>query len=806
MKHVAAILGFALLAGPVHVQAQEPIHVTVSFKGTWSTADADHWDDCKGKAPLTIQFDGDIAPSYTADWNAQKRTWEGTGQASFSAPTRVDCTFDYAANAALQGVKPTMSTAFIPAPIKATAHVSIDLSEADPDNQFFFTLEIEPGTCKAFWWRYDDITGRGEKLPMDADARIVLEVQPGTGELESDPKFTANDLRAGFTQKIKIPQSSVRFCGSVYGSNVDEGLGEWTALLSYAPNASKAKVALTGCTDVVVGQAANLRASGTPAGGKFNFKAQDPSVVEVMPLGSSATINGASPGVTHVDVDYTAPTGDKATASEVVHCVKVESINEGKPVKVGMYDEKGNRLEAKHDVPVSVLPREAARRVIFKPGDAAALTAASDAGTILTLTALKPAKTQVQPLTSCGAVAGPALAVDIVPCTDDVIEKVRTEEKNIRTRIGNVIKEMSQITGDDEFERAAREGPAHIKELAQKTIELLGKLALKSKGSMSQRMRNLIDDPYVSSKYVAAKGIDQISDAATLGEMYESVFNDNEAAAELKAGEMARDKIADLITHDAWGIAKTAYEAAQASAALGQDLGTMKGAADRLAELESQLDQLIKERDRVWHVLYDLCQAKRAKEDDSSASKPKTPPSKTAPAKKPPLTASGKPLDVKDVPAEKPAPTTKTETKTPPPANKAAPVATGLYTEAAEKQCNGWTPVLHKESNVFGTMAQGLGQLKSNVDEYTTSTLNPLVEQVKTTQAIFNGLLAAGKLPKGERAAALADLRKAAAANPSSKFVAFAESIEKTQAGLDPCAPVLQNSFEVKIEDIKTKY
>lgn len=742
MRRLIGACASVLVVTGAQAQTRAPLHITASYSAPWTVPDAGYIGECKGTGPIGYTIEADIPSN-------GPYSWRGKVPATLTAPTAIDCTFDFAANDKLKGVKPVLSTRWAPSAITAVVEFNIDKLD---DNQYYghITVSVGGGSCKKTSYQYDDITGKQTVLEGVGENRIAVETSfPNGGERGEDIVIQPNDLVKGFNWTMKRLWAP-SFCGSNYG-NAETW---WTVSMRWSPNEKPATVALKGCSDIVVGGSTNFTAVGSPAGGKYKFNVNKPDVVQSLQLGAATTLTATAPGSATLEVEYESPEGGKARNSEVINCMQVKDINHGAPVKMGLYDAKGRKTNAKVDVPIEVLPKENARRVIFRPSNGMALTASAATADVLTLTATAVGNVTVQGMTSCNVKTGPALSVEIVPCDDNVIAELKAKEKELRNRIDAAVREMTTITGDDEFERAAKEGPEHIKELAQKTIELIGKLAAKGAEEASQAAQ-------------FAKGIDKISDAMTIAEMADAELNGNMSATTQKALEMAADKITDMATDDWWGAIKAAKEAAQASAKLGQDLGTMKGAADRLAELEEVIHKVGKELEEVWRVQR-LC---KLPTPTPSA------PSKQA-AKSPPPTPKGsapKQLDVKEVPNEPSkttGPTKPTETKP-------------------------------TESNSFALLAGEINQCKALS---VGTPLDAFAKQTEVTKDVVVKMFAARKLPEAERKARYAVLRAVMKDNPPARFAVFAKQVEAMNKTADKCGTVLQNSFEVKIEEIKTRY
>ncbi|HUP90002.1 MAG TPA: hypothetical protein VM100_11640 [Longimicrobiales bacterium] len=640
------VICFVLLLPTLVFAQAAPLKLKVTYKAGWS--DAARPDDCTGKGGLRFEMNIDLAPFELKYWDATTRRWQGEGPVTIVAPQAISCTSEMAFSDTNRGRKPTFSSVWNGAGLMGHADVTFEEHE-DGVIRYRINVAMNGGKCHTKTWTYDS-DGTARVSEGDYGAGLYLEeTGPDGGEHEITPAtpFTKQDLAKGFNRSQRMGEAAGTFCETGYGN--DKEVGEWNWTMSYSPNASTATLALNVCSDVVVGSATNMRATATPAGGKFTFKSNKSDVVQVLPLGSNATVAALQPGSATVDVEYESPKGERATASEVIHCVQVKDVNKGAPVTIGLYDAKGNKKETSVDVPIEVLPAENARRVIFKPTNPILVSAfASDANS-LTVTGLKPGKTTVQGMTSCGVKTGPVLSVEVVPCESEVIAQLKTEEKYLRGRLASNLAQQAEITGDPEFERAAREGPEHIEKLAIKTAELIA-ATMKFQGRTTP-------------------GADEAIDGYTYGKMGRDIttgaYDKAATTAILKQLGTAGKKLS---------LAKKAWDATQAARDVGRDLGTVTGAADRLAELEEQQTLTYKELERVWKILKDLCKATTTKEPP--AEKPPTPP-KPVPKKQEAQGKAPEQLKTIDVPPDPPKPDAPTP-PTPPPPPQFAKVSVGL--------------------------------------------------------------------------------------------------------------------------------
>jgi hypothetical protein len=265
---------------------------------------------------------------------------------------------------------------------------------------------------------------------------------PGSQGMEGLAEGMA-DVAEGFCTAVNANADAFAELGIDFSDMVASAAGgENAAKYSQAKDvcgqmqAEAESFALTGCTDIVVGSRTTLTVTAARGGGSYRFSDNKPGVLSIATHGASATLTATAPGIVTVKAERT----DKArspSASEVVYSLEVKSINRDNPVQMGLYDAKGRPI-SHHDVPVEVVPRGAARRVIYRPASNL-LTAVGDADSTLTLRASAPGRTTVQAMTTCGQATGPTLEVEVVPCTDEVRAELRAERDRLHKRRDRIL-------------------------------------------------------------------------------------------------------------------------------------------------------------------------------------------------------------------------------------------------------------------------------------------------------------------------------------------------------------------------------
>lgn len=558
--------------------------------------------------------------------------------------------------------------------------------------------------------------------------------------------------------------------------------------------------ALTGCTDIVVGQRGTLTAT---TGGTYRFTANKSGVLDIATRGNSATLTAIAPGIVTVKAERTDR--GRATSSEVVYSLRVKSINNGQPVQVGLYDEKGRRI-VRAEVPVDVQPAGAARRVVYK-SDTGVLTAVGDAGNALTLRPHALGTTQVQAMTACGEPTGAPLQVEVVPCTEDVLTKLRAEERRLLQRRDNILAAIAEVLNDPEFERALRDFKDNATDLAYKLAELALALAGAPADGVFKSMADRALDLRTLEQYVDDL-LEAGGDADGQRQLAEVVI-----WASMDAGA----KTLNAATKTRWaGAFNALFQLGYITMNTAQNVGASVGAAQRLEELGAQLDGVIRELEDVWRRR-ELCKDRRAPPDGGSGpGDPPSPPQSSQPGSRPAPPQGAPPKQAKVIEVEdNDAPTdgdtdvdadpeSPTEPPIRPPGSPASAAAmAGLM---SEKQCPGWEPVAQKQIGVFATLAGNMVSLGGAYGEPQAQALAPVIEHVNGMVQALELYVEADAQTGDEREAGLKQANELIRRHDPNQLAEHAPGLYTQAIQTEACAEVLRNSFEVKIEELRMRY
>lgn len=405
----------------------------------------------------------------------------------------------------------------------------------------------------------------------------------------------------------------------MFGPQISEGTEEEKSL------------AIEGCTDLLKGGKGQVTAKAKSEGGKYTWSSGSSSVLNVSGSGSSASVSARSTGRSVVRVEYETREGEKIEAEKAGSVVELSSV--GLVPQIALIDDRGNSLPA-IEVPIVQDPPDGdlLRFVAADPGIATVV----NLGSVLQVQGIREGSTTAQAQTNCGVKTGPALKLEVVRCSQETVEKLRQELRMINSRLDSGRRQMAELTSNDEFNRADREGPDDVKDLAKSTAELI------SAG--------------MGAAGKAGKAVTVSKGAETADSLW-GLFNTmNDMAAGLASGDMDKvsgatfDATVQLLELTVVGVAKAAYTAGSAASKVGRDLGTMFGTADRIRELEEATRGTLKELEDVERRLYKVCGEKSS--SPKKEPPPAEPPAKPAPAPKP--EPSAKPAPPKTEPTQPP--------------------------------------------------------------------------------------------------------------------------------------------------------
>ena len=117
----------------------------------------------------------------------------------------------------------------------------------------------------------------------------------------------------------------------------------------------KPSLLLAGCESLIVGETGSLTATAKPSSGTYRYWSEG-NEVSISGSDAQAKITANAPGKTKVWVEYTTPKGEQIKESKTIYAIKLNSINDGNPLQIGLYDVKGKPTKGIKPVPVAVEP------------------------------------------------------------------------------------------------------------------------------------------------------------------------------------------------------------------------------------------------------------------------------------------------------------------------------------------------------------------------------------------------------------------------------------------------------------------
>lgn len=531
-------------------------------------------------------------------------------------------------------------------------------------------------------------------------------------------------------------------------------------------------LALEGCSDLLKGGKGQLTAKAKSEGGKYKWSTDSGSVLSVSGSGSSASVSAKSPGRTVVHVEYETKDGEKIEAEKSGSVVELTSVA---PVpKIPLIDENGNEMPP-IEVPVVQNPPDGDLLKFFvaDPGVASVF----NMGTVLQVQGLREGSTTAQAQTACGEKTGPVIKLDVVRCDEKTVQKLNEELRMIKARLDSGRKQMAEITGDEEFERASKEGPDDIKDLAKSTAELISS-TMGAAGKVSKAVK-------------VGKG------AETADNLW-SLFNTfNTFATGVADGDMGKvaqatdDALIQVLELTVLGLAKTAYAAGSAASKVGRDLGALCGTADRIKELEEVTKETLRQLDDVERRLYKVCGEKSTPKkepsptkpapSDKPSPKPEPTPKPTTPKTEPPKGQTQEPTPPK---AEKPKTGGGGEKPPEPPPKKPTGGTAGLPLNCG---CEGW------KYKAWGSSGQGLIKLADDLrgaaqcaNVFESSILPGFQNDLDLLTSALKGVSGARSLPKEKIQAKFKEFLTKTKGMPA-RLEKFSEQAALFQSSMEGC-------------------
>lgn len=401
--------------------------------------------------------------------------------------------------------------------------------------------------------------------------------------------ITLDDLQNGFNKTYQFDGPVIGIAPMCMGHQLKTG----SVNLRYKSGTEDPEVAFNACLHLAKDEVREVSAQGSPEKGSYQFTSNPADVLTITgQQNNSATIQGKTPGKGEVTVDYTAK-GKTATATIAGSVIELVSINNGSEIpKLGIYDEQGKKIQTFYNFPLKLNPIDGYVQMTLANDTIASVT---NTATSIQIQPVQIGKTLLQAKTLCGSDIGEPAAIEIVRCDDEVQEKLRVKKEEYKQRTDTIVKRITGLTGDSEFQRAAKEISKTSRDMAIKTGETI--------------INTLTFGESQHVKYAATKGITLTKEVTVnaqrlqlAGTLWDSGNVINDAHTAFTEPKDVNNHIKYMVgaavlgaQNQAIALGKTYGEAYLAAEKFGQDLGILAGVADQLAELEPQHSKLIKE-------------------------------------------------------------------------------------------------------------------------------------------------------------------------------------------------------------------
>lgn len=519
--------------------------------------------------------------------------------------------------------------------------------------------------------------------------------------------ITLEDLRKGFNKTYKFDGTVVGIAPMCMGHQLKTG----SVNLRYKSGAEDPEVAFNACLHLAKDETREVSAEGSPENGSYQFASNPADVLAITrQQNNSATIQGKTPGKGAVTVDYTMK-GKTASATIAGSVVELVNINNGTDIpKLGIYDAEGKKITALYNFPLTLNPVDGFVQMTLANDTIAIVT---NTATSIQIQPVKTGKTLLQAKTLCGSNIGEPTAIEIVRCDNDVQKKLRIKKEEYKQRTDTIVKRITGLTGDSEFQRAGKEIAKTTQEMAIKTGEsIINTLSFGEAQQVAFATKNgiqLSKQVVVNARTLEITGTTW--DALNLyNDLKEAYSNPNDLNATAKA---AVGTLVLVGQNQAIALGKTYGEAYLAAEKFGQDLGILVGVADQLAELEPQHSQLIKEYIQISDRLAYCEKTPPPKEDLPQPPQPpqreeSEPPVEDFPPEEIPVTQE---------PEDEPEP----EQEPTPPSEEAPKKTYGLACRIQDLKAPGTAQKLRELKQLHNAHMQSLNSAKTELAEWRTA-------------------------------------------------------------------------------------
>lgn len=586
--------------------------------------------------------------------------------------------------------------------------------------------------------------------------------------------ITLEDLQKGFNKTYKFDGTVVGIAPMCMGHELKTG----SVNLRYKSGEEDPEVAFNACLHLAKDETRTVTAQGTPANGDYQFTSKPADVLAITSQQkNTAQIQGKTPGKGEVTVDYTLK-GKTASTTIAGSVVELVNINNGTAIpKLGIYDAEGKKIQTFYSFPLSLNPVDGFVQMTLANDTIASVT---NTATSIQIQPVKTGKTLLQAKTLCGTNIGEPAAIEIVRCDDEVQAQLRIKKEEYKQRTDAIVKRITRLTGDSEFQRAGDEIAKTTTEMAIKTGEtIINTLTFNQTRKIEFAAKNGI---FLSKEVIVnGKALEITGTAWDLLNLYNDAKDAYDKPADRGATLKAAIGAAVLISQkQALALAKTYIEAGLAAEKFGADLGILAGVADQLAELEPQHSKLIKEYIQITDRLAYCEKTPPPKEDQPQP--PKQDESEPPVEDIPPEDLPPEEIPVEHEPEDEPKP----EEVPPPPSEEEPKKTYGLACRIQDLKAPGLAQQLRELKQLAQAQQQKLMQAKTDLQQWQTA-----IETMKTKNEGTDA----------ERAAEFTKFKQA-----HEQFL-----LKNAQYGFDSLDYMMETEecperLEVKINQVRTRY
>jgi len=272
--------------------------------------------------------------------------------------------------------------------------------------------------------------------------------------------FTREDLQRDFEKSYTYDLQYATFFECPLG-------GQGRIVIRSEPP-DETKVTLEGCADLLIGIDAQITANAKPSGGTYHWQSEPASLFNISGSEQTVTITGSSAGRGAISVEYTPKRGKKAKTTLSGSVVELLSINGGPQIPpIGIYDENGVEKSA---VVIPIVQDPPARDLLsFSVADPSIATV-DDLGTGLLIQGLQEGQTTAQAQDRCGHKDEQIITIEVVPCDQETIKKLRDQLKELQSKLDENKKRFNDRRNDPEFSRTMHEIDRHLTTAAVKGL------------------------------------------------------------------------------------------------------------------------------------------------------------------------------------------------------------------------------------------------------------------------------------------------------------------------------------------------